>query len=60
MAFGVLLIDGEATGRLDAILRRAMSHDPGERPESAAEFGWELQEVQAAAGHQPSDMEIPG
>jgi len=37
-----------------------MSHDPGERPESAAEFGRELQEVQAAAGHQPSDMEIPG
>ena len=53
-------VGDEATGRLDAILRRAMSHDPGERPESAAEFGRELQEVQAAAGHQPSDMEIPG
>jgi serine/threonine-protein kinase PknK len=43
-----------------SVIERAMDKQPDHRPDSAEEFGRELQEVQRAAGLQPTTMKVAG
>ena len=40
-------------------LMAAMEREVGKRTATAVEFGRQLQEIQAALGHQPTDLEVP-
>lgn len=49
----------DAYERLDEVLMAAMEREVDKRTATAVEFGRQLQEVQAALGHQPTDLEVP-
>lgn len=42
-----------------AVLERAMAKDPGDRPQSAAQFGRELQAARRALGIDPGKLTVP-
>lgn len=51
--------NADAFERLDEVLMAAMEREVGKRTATAVEFGRQLQEIQAALGHQPTDLEVP-
>ena len=51
--------NADAYERLDEVLMAAMEREVDKRTATAVEFGRQLQEVQAALGHQPTDLEVP-
>ena len=51
--------NADAYERLDEVLMAAMEREVGKRTATAVEFGRQLQEIQAALGHQPTDLEVP-
>lgn len=51
--------NADAFERLDEVLMAAMEREVDKRTATAVEFGRQLQEVQAALGHQPTDLEVP-